>query len=103
MTKSKSKKVICAPSKNCSKNHKIPKDVIPIIGKLKSLAFVACVNTPGFQPSNKAKGIKVVGFDDIKNSYNVKVFVKDYEQRLYVRIKGEKKDRYKVAIENTSY
>ena len=103
MTKSKSKKVICAPSKNCSKNHKIPKDVIPIIEKFKGLAFVACVNTPGFKHSNKKNGINVIGFDDIKNSYIVRVHVPGYEQKVYVRIKGEKKDNYEKAIENISY
>ncbi|MEK0337365.1 MAG: hypothetical protein QQN41_08020 [Nitrosopumilus sp.] len=102
MPKAKTRKVICAPKRNCGK-HKIPKDVISIINKFKGLAFVACVNTPGFKPSNKKKGINVIGFDDVKNSYIVRVNVLDYEQKVYVRIKDEKKDNYKEAIENISY
>lgn len=103
MPKAKTRKVICVPHKGCSKNHKIPKDVIPIMVKFRSLEFVACVNTSGFKPSNKKNGINVIGFDDIKNSYLVRVYVSSYEQKVYIRIKGEKKNDYIKAIENISY
>ncbi len=103
MSRAKSRKVICTPNRNCGKNHKMPKDLIPIINKLKKLEFVANVNTPGFKPANKPKGINVTGFDDLKNSYILKVYVAGFEQKIYVQIKGGKKEYYEKALKNTFY
>ena len=103
MAKAKTRKVICAPNKGCSKKHKIHKDAIPIMNKLRSLEFVACINTPGFTPSNKKNGIDVIGFDDIKNSYIVKAYLKDYMQKFYVKIKDERKDNDEETIRNVFY
>ena len=91
------------PKDSCTKNHQMPKDVIPIVNKLRALEFVACVNPGIFKPSSKKNGIKVIGFDDVKKSYIVKVYMPGFEQRLYVKPKEGEKDYHKRAIENIFY
>ena len=98
MSKSGSKNMVRLNNKSCSNRHKIPKDLIPIMARIKSLDFVVCVGTSPYITSNKKRGIRVIGFDDIKKTYRVNVSVRDYEQKLHVKIKGEKKDHYKEKI-----
>jgi hypothetical protein len=103
MSTGRSKKLVGVPKDGCTKNHQIPKDVVAIVKKLRNLEFVACVNTSSFKPSSKKNGIEVIGYDDIKKTYNVKVNVPGFEQRLHVRPKDGERKCHKKAIENAFY
>jgi len=99
----KSRKLVSVPKHSCTKNHQMPKAVVPIVNALRDLEFVVCVNPSSFKPSSKPKGVHLIGHDDVKKSYIVKVNVAGFEQRLYVRPKDGKEDYHKKAIENISY
>lgn len=82
--------------------YKTPKEFVSIIKDIKKLEFVVSVGAQSFRASRRKKEIKIVGFDELRQSYVINMFGKKYEQKLFVKVDRRKKE-YEEIIKKLFY
>jgi len=86
MSKDKSRDTIRLQNGCGNRKHNMPRELVPVLDKLKNLEFVVQVGVERFNRAREKNKINIVGFDDSTSSYVVKVSGNKYEQKLFVKV-----------------
>ena len=84
-------------------SHRYPKEFETIYEKIKNLKFVEELGLGRyFKSKNKKTTLKIKGFDDLKKSYVASLKGKNFEQKIFIKVR-EKNLNQRKTLEDINF